>query len=53
MCVWRGTDDSADSDVILLFTRMVKGRIMFDLNYYKEMRDVDQFIVKWAHGDAL
>lgn len=46
-------DDSAGIDVKLLFTRMVKARMMIDFNYYKEMKDVDQFSVIWAHGDVL
>lgn len=49
----RKVDDSVDVDVTLLFTRMVKARIRIDFNYYREMKDVDQFCVIWAHGDVL
>lgn len=49
----RKTDDSVDIDVTLLFTRIMKARIMIDFNYYKEMKDVDQFSIIWAHGDVL
>lgn len=42
-------DDSVDIDVKILLTRMVKARLMVDFNYYKEMKDLDQFTMIWAH----
>ena len=49
----RRINDVVDVGAKLLFTRMVKARIMTDFNYFKEMRDLDQFSMIWAHGDVL
>ena len=49
----RKIDHLVDINLTLLFKRMVKARIMIDFNYYKEMKDVDEFNLMWAHGDVL
>lgn len=49
----RKIDDLIDIDVKLLFTRMVKARMKIDFNYYKEMKDVNQFSLTWSYGDVL
>lgn len=49
----RKIDHSVDINLTLLFKRMVKARIMIDLNYYREMKDVGEFSLMWVHGDVL
>lgn len=49
----RKVEDGVDADVVLLFSRMVKARIMIDFKYYKEMQDLDQFKLTWTHGLIL
>ena len=53
VCRKRKIDDSVDIDVVLLFKRMVKARIMIDFNFYKAMKDFDQFSMIWTYGDVL
>ena len=42
-----------DIKLTLLLKRMVKARKMIDFNYNKEMKDVDEFSLMWAHGEVL
>lgn len=39
----RKIDDSVVIVSTLLFSRLVKARVMIEFNYHKEMKDVDQF----------
>ena len=49
----RRVEDGVDTDFVLLFSRMVKGRVMIDFKYYKDMQDLDQFRLIWTHGLIL
>ena len=44
----RKVEDGVDTDVVLLFSRLVKARVMTDFKYYKEMQDLDQFKLIWT-----
>ena len=39
----RKVEDSVDSDIVLLLSRMIKARILIDFNCYREMQDLDHF----------
>ena len=49
----RKTDHSVDINLTLLFKSTVKASIIINFNYYREMKDVDEFSLMWAHGDVL
>ena len=49
----RKIEDSVNTDVVLLFSRMVKARIIVDFKYHKEMQDLDLFRLIWTHGLIL
>ncbi len=49
----RKVEDSVDSDVVLLLSRMIKARILIDFNYYREMRDLERFKWTWTFGGVL
>ena len=49
----RKVEDSVDTDMVLLFSRMVKARVLIDFKYYKEMKDLDQFKLIWTYGLTL
>ena len=49
----RKVEDSVDSDVVLLLSRMIKARILIDFNYYREMQDLECFELTWTFGRVL
>ena len=46
-------ENSVEIEADLLFRRMVKARIKIDFNFYKAMKDFDQFQMIWTYGDIL
>ena len=47
----RRVEDSVDSDIVLLLSRMIKARLLIDFKYYREMQDLERFTMTWTHGE--
>lgn len=46
-------NDSHGTDVLLLFKALIKSRISVEFKYYKEMKDLDMFVLQWCFNEAV
>lgn len=46
-------EDGVDWDVVLLLSRTIKARILIDLNFYREIKDLEHFSRTWTYGGVL
>lgn len=49
----RKVEEGLSVDVVLVFEKMVKSRLLLDFSFYRAADDLDTFEVVWGCGGAL
>lgn len=48
-----GSNLDSDCNVLNVFFRSLKSRILVDFHFFKYMKDLETFVEKWCYGEAL
>lgn len=46
-------EDGVDTDVVALLSKLIRARILIDLIFYKQMKDLENFMSIWTFGGVL